>query len=470
MIISSRAVLRASVFLGGSPILKQSDEVIITALRCLIIARVASAVQNGEIIVEATLAADAGDNANITDDATPAVAAIYAARAATYDTIAATHAIANAATLAADAVNFTDAAFWWQVRQDVALLENGLSPQAMRYISLWENNAPPVWWRAQFDAFMDYLAGLDKPKSGNFNDWTAVWNAWFVAIAGGRPAFGLPHEHAEALELRIALGDGRKDFWDREPHVINAEIAGWLRDAWDEAAKQLPPEIPSETELPESFPEVQQFTRGPDGKIRMEADPPKAARSRTEHDLVELYDEAREKAETLGKLSQNQLGAYQDIVRKFIEQLQQNLSDVSINRLWSKAQSLRHILAIHLAEMQKPKDERESSYLLEPDFATKLADAIEQYNVFNVADNRGRQLDLEKYGPEARKMAEDALAIAKPLLPELAEFVTRESLEQTIEENKVADNRSTTLPIDQEKQRVAKLDANLLIQILREAR
>ncbi|MBK8458202.1 MAG: toll/interleukin-1 receptor domain-containing protein [Phyllobacteriaceae bacterium] len=47
----------------------------------------------------------------------------------------------------------------------------------------------------------------------------------------GTPSFGLPREMADELDRRIALGGGRKDFWDRPAEAINGEIAGWVEEA-----------------------------------------------------------------------------------------------------------------------------------------------------------------------------------------------------------------------------------------------
>ena len=510
LVLASRTALRVLPILGSRPPNTPTAQMLLETLRAIIISRVALKSPSQALHLAASSQIDSANFSYGSGHASTSNAARFAAYTSTASTGSdAAHFAAQSAQHAHDAANDD---IWEAISADAKRLENArIIPLELINAPLWPNG-PSEFWSYSMTEFQGLLIDLGRlsPQLPSAKDDWSFWFEWLESVANGHPSFFLPRRIAEALDKRIALGDDSTDFWRfespfvgsspisgsgflglkgveangtvgsfdgiisqlriRTPDLINSEIAGWVAEARLQAAKKLPPELLSETELPESFPEVPQFTRGPDGKIRMEADPPNPRASRTEQDLIELHEEAREKAIALGKLSPNQLGLHKDIVHKFIEHLQQNLSDVSINRLWSKAQSLRHIMAIHLAEMQKPKNERETSYLLESEFATKLADAIEQYNVFNVADNRGRQLDLERHGPEARKMAEDALAIAKNILPELEDIVEQRSLQQTIEENEIAANTSTTLPIDQEKQRVAKLDANLFIQVLRVAR
>ena len=107
------------------------------------------------------------------------------------------------------------------------------------------------------------------------------WFEWLGSTAAGHPAFNLPKDIALALEKRISLGDGQAGFWDfnepqnqggtfgsglfgkdplggdssarltgveatavaagfappseahvyRSPEFINAQIAGWVREA-----------------------------------------------------------------------------------------------------------------------------------------------------------------------------------------------------------------------------------------------
>ena len=72
-----------------------------------------------------------------------------------------------------------------------------------------------------------------------------IWLDWHNAIIDGKPVWNLPHDIAEKLEERIALGDGRgeggQDFWDRPAAEVNNEIKDWVEEA--RAAAKLLTEI-----------------------------------------------------------------------------------------------------------------------------------------------------------------------------------------------------------------------------------
>jgi hypothetical protein len=67
-------------------------------------------------------------------------------------------------------------------------------------------------------------------SAGSSGGWD-VWLDWFDTVSTGGPAFGLPEKIADEVELRIALGDRRMGFWNRQALEINAEIAGWVAEA-----------------------------------------------------------------------------------------------------------------------------------------------------------------------------------------------------------------------------------------------
>ncbi len=70
----------------------------------------------------------------------------------------------------------------------------------------------------------------------------AVWLEWWQARVDGAPSWGLPPALEQEVETRIALGDGRKDFWDRDPAEVNAEIAGWVEEARRKASGERVPD------------------------------------------------------------------------------------------------------------------------------------------------------------------------------------------------------------------------------------
>jgi hypothetical protein len=120
-------------------------------------------------------------------------------------------------------------AFFSELDDDVEILINPGIRGLLDHCPLWI--VTPDFWVEQNNLFLRML---------NSNVWRQecwdVWSDWYEAIANGDPAFGLKNRNtADMLERAIALGgkDGtfHKEFWDREPGEINADIAAWVAEA-----------------------------------------------------------------------------------------------------------------------------------------------------------------------------------------------------------------------------------------------
>jgi hypothetical protein len=134
----------------------------------------------------------------------------------------------SAAYSAAAASAARAAAIWRALTSDAEFLQQGGTVKQLTAKPVWLEGEPD-WWRDVKSSFQAKLAAIDKnlDESRQLN-WL-VWLEWYNARAASRAAFDLPLTIAKTLEMRIALGDnGRKGFWEREPHEVNAEIAGWV--------------------------------------------------------------------------------------------------------------------------------------------------------------------------------------------------------------------------------------------------
>jgi hypothetical protein len=119
--------------------------------------------------------------------------------------------------------------FWRAVSYDAKAIEQFNDPRALSNSKLWLGDTPDVW-RQLNRRFQTKLSTLDYSSAGQSDNWM-VWVDWYNSVVDGKNSFDLPTAVADALDQRIALGDGREDFWDREPGAINREIAAWVEDA-----------------------------------------------------------------------------------------------------------------------------------------------------------------------------------------------------------------------------------------------
>ena len=135
---------------------------------------------------------------------------------------------AEAADVAAYATNAA-ASFWKALTEDAQALEQLEDALALRNAKLWLNGAPERW-DLDNRKFQNYLSAVGEDGALDQNEWM-VWIDWLNSITEGGNSFGLPEGIADNLDQRIALGDGREGFWEREPAQVNAEIAGWVAEA-----------------------------------------------------------------------------------------------------------------------------------------------------------------------------------------------------------------------------------------------
>jgi TIR domain len=215
----------------------QKSIFIFQVFRCNIIARVAREGPTREI-VDAGYAACADyidadayvGYAYVAADAAAAASyiAAYAAAAATYVPTYVSDIAEAASATAASA--FSAYSIWENTRNDCFVIESGNTPAVLLKRQLWYSEVE--WFQ---DALTVFETQLNSPPL-NEDQW-GLWLEWYKNIIQGSPAFSNTGSQSEALERRIALGDGRPDFWDRPAAEVNAEIKSWV-----EAARVVPRE------------------------------------------------------------------------------------------------------------------------------------------------------------------------------------------------------------------------------------
>ncbi|MGB8818186.1 MAG: P-loop NTPase fold protein [Rhizobiaceae bacterium] len=93
---------------------------------------------------------------------------------------------------------------------------------------LWLSE-PPADWSLDYSAFTSALRRTTAET--NSRDSWQVWLDWFDAKIPGSAPWKLDRRVSHQIEMDIALGGRDPDFWNRSADEINAEIAGWLREA-----------------------------------------------------------------------------------------------------------------------------------------------------------------------------------------------------------------------------------------------
>ena len=124
------------------------------------------------------------------------------------------------------------------------------------------------------------------------------------------------------------------------------------------------------------------------------------------------YEEMRHKAQALAGLGQ-MLGDIAPDAIRILEALPERIDDVSVDKLWSRANTLRRRHDAHVRTIDSnlgPDPAR-----LHPLVAAKLGDFIDSFNVYVIGDPRGLELDRIRLGPQDREAARKVAALAAPI-------------------------------------------------------
>ncbi|MEZ5792661.1 MAG: hypothetical protein R3D34_18375 [Nitratireductor sp.] len=243
-----------------------------------------------------------------------AAAADSAARA-DYAVPAAAYAAA-AAVRAARAPGATGS-IWKSTSQDLQMLEDkGL--EALQATPIWHDGEPD-WFSKSWTALKHSLLA-DNP---NWQVWIDFLQRRFL---GKRSLFGLASDSEK--EIIDAIVEEGNEFWERDPHVVNADLVARIeekrkRDAQN-AIDNIPPKSPGLSYAP-----------GPSGKYEREA-----TGIATSDDLAEIEGTKEPLLEALDDLKSACTGtnAYTTVVRnaeRYAAVLNAELSRLSVDRLFS---------------------------------------------------------------------------------------------------------------------------------------
>jgi hypothetical protein len=178
------------------------------------------------------------------------------------------------------------------------------------------------------------------------------------------------------------------------------------------------------------------------------------------------YDEMRHKAQALAELGQ-MLGDIAPDINRIREALPEDIKDASVDKLWSRANTLRRRHDAHVRTVDNnlgPDPGRLHSLV-----AAKLGDFIDSFNVFIIGDPRGLELDRNRLGPQDREAARRVVALAAPIARatgELESPVTPAAQETLAEQVRAAIDAPNDINGDQATELAVKTTRNFVSRLL----
>jgi hypothetical protein len=339
------------------------------------------------------------------------------------------------------------------IAADAQLLDERFSPVTIATSQLWPGRIPD-WVR-------DNLEELRKALLGANEDWE-VWTGWYDERLVGALA---NQNHEIARELLP------NDIWEQGPKVVNAQIKLMLeeREIFEHGTADAAADIPAVNSIPQQVTAASQFALNADGRIDLVLDPPSHAQS-ADNLQREMYQEMRHKALAVAGLGHNQLAELLIPVDRFYAALPEDIDHMSINRVWSRGNTLRRHLKAH--EMAVASGEPSEPARLPPTVAEMLRDLVDTFNVFIAGDPKGRELDEVRLGPQERVSAQAIVNAALPIVEavQVSEgLATAAAVEALTEQVEAAREAPANIDGDQAIDLSRKTASNFITETLRVA-
>jgi hypothetical protein len=394
--IAVRSAHRAAPFLDyllpSDPPSSFAENIMLSALRCNLTARVSAKYPERKITAAAFAASEV--NSSRIDVAIPSsAAAIFAAAAEGCLDTNVYHYAASACHSAAATGETKEetSAFFDAITQDARQLERGMSVLNLLNQPLWDQ--PPDFWQFAKESFQLQLSHLYASEDAeSFAQIWYPWKTWFDSVFDGQPAFNLPEPIAKELEIRIALGGGQENFWKGSAELVNSKISEWL----DEARKKA--KLPFDAKPLVQNPYATTFGTNSQGQIDHLPIP-------TEQRLLDTPQQRRAyidiRNDCISILSQgaNQLGACEVQFKTLREVMPEDFSQAAVYDLWRAVNRLRRT---HNAHKSVAANIDPHPAKLEPSIAVELEGFLSEVNNFAFADPKIRERDINAIPPQDR--------------------------------------------------------------------
>ena len=150
-----------------------------------------------------------------------------------------------------------------------------------------------------------------------------------------------------------------------------------------------------------------QFRADAQGRIDVVQIPPSSDELQRLH-----YDEMRHKALALVALGQ-MLGDLASPADRFLEALPERIEDASVDKLWSRGNTLRRRHDAHVRAIEN--DLGPNPARLDDLVAATLGDLADSFNVYVLGEPRALELDSARLGPQDREAVRKVVALAAPI-------------------------------------------------------
>jgi hypothetical protein len=330
--------------------------------------------------------------------------------------------------------------FWSNGSIDATQIEKGTAAS--------EIARAPLWPQGQPEALKTLWKELAEALRAANEDWD-VWIDWYENRLAGRV-------HEEAREL--AYVDIDETLWNQGPAIVNAAIK--------QRIEELEQETPPIAAIPPQEPLATRFGINAAGLIDVIPDPPVPGNA---DDALqrEFYAEMSVKAGELIALGSNQLGDLNGPSQRFQDALKNRIEDVSIPGLWSRANTLRIRLRAHDLSLNSAEPD---TARLPPLVAETLRDLVHTWNIFNIGDAKGRELDEIRLGPEEVQAAKQVVAAGAPVIAALKDsenVATPAAMEAVAEQAEAAKAAPPGIDGDQANELSRKTTGNFVSEMLR---
>ncbi len=416
--------------------------------------------------------AAAADYANDTAAKKPSAVASFAAEAIASPAITAAVARAvEAATFARVAAGGFraggDAAmrdFWRVVTSDAEFLQKGGTVRQLMASPVWPNGGQNGWMSEAKRNFQSSLLEIDKNSEPNKPSHWTIWLDWYNARMEGRPAFDLPIEIAEEVETRIALGDNREDFWEREPYEINAEIAGWVKDVTPPPLENI--DLIESIDIPAQNPNAPLFATNELGQIDRAPIPPEH-RLLQSADQSKEYDASRKDVLALKDFGVNRLGKVASQLDELLAAMPTDMAEATIFDLWRGINRLRRTFNAHIAvgENAEGDDAR-----LDTAVGEELGNLLDGLNNLAFGDPALRDRDQRRIPPQDRATQLEEQKLGNPIIDailESQEIVTEAARNTLQQEDKNAKDAGESEHGAQAIEQANKTRRNVVIAFLK---
>ena len=164
------------------------------------------------------------------------------------------------------------------------------------------------------------------------------------------------------------------------------------------------------------------------------------------------------------------LGDLSPAVDRLLEALPERMEDASVDKLWSRANTLRRRYDSHVRAIDNELGPNPAR--LDDRVAADLSDLVDSFNVYVLGDPRALELDSARLGPQNREVVRRLAALAAPIAHAASDPqspVAPAAQEALVEQTDAAIDAPSGINGDQAAYLASKTTRNFVSELLRRA-